>query len=202
MMEEGGCQVTDMENLKQTVLERAHREGKEKLDKESKKIAAAFENNKATLLATKNEEKRQRLKKVNQRYQIELQQLKTKERQSTLVAKQTVLKALFTAALDQMIAFDQKQELAFMTSVLQHYTDQAITLELGQITADKFGPSDLEQLRDDFPQVVLSPVTISGQAGFLLKTGPLDYSYLYRDLIASIYQEECSLIAKTLFNEG
>lgn len=194
--------MSDTNALKQSIIEQAHQEGKLRLSAAEDRLKTEFEADKARLLREKEAERQSQLKDINQRFQIEAQQIHNQERQSTLVSKQKVLKELFAAAKDNMFAWAATDELAFIRKVLVKYADQAVTVTFGQVTAEKLSDSDLKALQNDFSQVTFENDTIAGQAGLVISIGQVDDTYLYADLIESIYKEESSRIAADIFKEN
>lgn len=194
--------MSDTNALKQSIIEQAHQEGKLRLSAAEDRLKTEFEADKARLLREKEAERQSQLKDINQRFQIEAQQIHNQERQSTLVSKQKVLKELFAAAKDAMFAWAATDELAFIRKVLAKYANQAVTVTFGQVTAEKLSDSDLKALQDDFSQVTFENDTIAGQAGLVISIGQVDDTYLYADLIESIYKEESSRIAADIFKEN
>lgn len=194
--------MSDTNALKQSIIEQAHQEGKLRLSAAEERLKTEFEADKARLLREKEAERQSQLKDINQRFQIEAQQIHNQERQSTLVSKQKVLKELFAAAKDNMFAWAATDELAFIRKVLVKYADQAVTVTFGQVTAEKLSDSDLKALQNDFSQVTFENDTIAGQAGLVISIGQVDDTYLYADLIESIYKEESSRIAADIFKEN
>lgn len=194
--------MSEANPLKTSIIEQAHQEGQLKLEAAKRQIAKDFEDRKAQLLMEKGNERQSQLKELNQAFQIETQQLKNKERQSTLAAKQKVLKELFASALEQMKNWSLKEELVFIRKVLEKYKQEPFTVQFGQITADKWDSGTLQQLEADFPHVTFADQTISDEAGFVVSLGKIDDSYLYASLIDSIYKEESSRIAADIFKEG
>lgn len=194
--------MSDTNALKQSIIEQAHQEGKLRLSAAEDRLKTEFEADKARLLREKEAERQSQLKDINQRFQIEAQQIHNQERQSTLVSKQKVLKELFAAAKDNMFAWAATDELAFIRKVLVKYANQAVTVTFGQVTAEKLSDSDLKALQDDFSQVTFENDTIAGQAGLVISIGQVDDTYLYADLIESIYKEESSRIAADIFKEN
>ena len=76
-----------------------------------------------------------------------------------------------------------------------------MTLVFGALSAEKFSSSQLEGLKKAFPKVSFSDQSIAGQAGFVLSQGRVDDSYLYRDLLDSVWQEESYRLAQDIFKD-
>jgi V/A-type H+-transporting ATPase subunit E len=194
--------MSDVNRLKTSIIEQSHQEGQAKLAEAKAQVEKDFEARKAHLLFEKDAERQSQIKAVNQRFQIEAQQIRNQERQSTLVSKQKILKELFAAALDKMTAWSAADELAFLQKILPKYAGQAVSVQFGDITANKFSSSDLEQVKQAFPNVTFEASAIAREAGFVVSDGKVDDTYLYANLIDSIYKEESSRIAADIFKEN
>ena len=193
--------MSDVSKLKISIIEQAHQEGQLRLEAAKTQLEKDFENRKAQLLLDKEAECQSRLKEINQRFQVEAQQIRNQERQSTLVSKQNILKELFTAAQEQMASWSLANELTFLQSVLKKYKDEEIKVIFGQITADKLTTEVLSQLRTEFPMVSFETLALPDQAGFVISNRKVDDNYLYDTLVDSIYKEESSHIAADIFKE-
>ncbi|MGT2802183.1 hypothetical protein [Streptococcus henryi] len=194
--------MSDVNRLKTSIIEQSHQEGQAKLAEAKAQVEKDFEARKAHLLFEKDAERQSQIKAVNQRFQIEAQQIRNQERQSTLVSKQKILKELFAAALDKMTAWSAADELAFLQKILPKYAGQAVSVQFGDITANKFSSSDLEQVKQAFPNVTFEASAIAREAGFVVSDGKVDDTYLFANLIDSIYKEESSRIAADIFKEN
>jgi V/A-type H+-transporting ATPase subunit E len=194
--------MSDINRLKASIIEQARREGQEKLAQAKVQVEEEFQKQKAQLLAEKEADRQKKLKEVTQYFQVEAQQIHNQERQSTLVSKQEILKELFSVALDEMIAWTWKEELVFIRKVLQEYSDQTISLQFGELTAQKLNAEILDALKSEFPQLTVAASPIVKEAGFVISVDRIDDTYLYSDLIDSIYKEESSRIAMKIFSEN
>ena len=76
-----------------------------------------------------------------------------------------------------------------------------MVLIFGALSTEKFSFSQLEDLKKAFPNVSFSDQSIAGQAGFVLRQGRVDDSYLYRDLLDSVWQEESYRLAQDIFKD-
>ena len=169
-------------------------EATEKIEQEAKE-------REVQLVRQKLGQREQQLKEISRRSQRDIQQLENQKRQSTLVIKQRVLRELFEEAYAQMVTWSQAEEEHFLKSVLAKYPDEELTLVFGALSAEKFSSSQLEDLKKAFPQVHFSDQSIVGQAGFVLSQGRVDDSYLYRDLLDSVWQEESYRLAQDIFKD-
>jgi len=193
--------MSDISDLKASVLEQAHEKGRLLLAEATEKIEQEAKEREALLVRQKLAQREQQLKEINRRSQRDTQQLENQKRQSTLVIKQRVLRELFEEAYAQMVEWSPAEEEQFLKSVLTKYPVEELTLVFGALSAEKFSSSQLENLKKAFPQVHFSDQSIAGQAGFVLSQGRVDDSYLYRDLLDSVWQEESYRLAQDIFKD-
>ena len=193
--------MSDISDLKASVLEQAHEKGRLLLAEATEKIEQEAKEREAQLVRQKLGQREQQLKEISRRSQRDIQQLENQKRQSTLVIKQRVLRELFEEAYAQMVAWSPAKEEHFLKSVLAKYPEEKLTLTFGALSAEKFSSSQLEDLKKSFPQVHFSDQSIAGQAGFVLSQGRVDDSYLYRDLLDSVWQEESYRLAQDIFKD-
>ena len=193
--------MSDISDLKASVLEQAHEKGRLLLAEATEKIEQEAKEREALLVRQKLAQREQQLKEISRRSQRDIQQLENQKRQSTLVIKQRVLRELFEEAYAQMVAWSPAEEEHFLKSVLAKYPEEELTLTFGALSAEKFSSSQLEDLKKSFPQVHFSDQFIAGQAGFVLSQGRVDDSYLYRDLLDSVWQEESYRLAQDIFKD-
>ena len=193
--------MSDISDLKASVLEQAHEKGRLLLAEATEKIEQEAKEREAQLVRQKLGQREQQLKEISRRSQRDIQQLENQKRQSTLVIKQRVLRELFEEAYAQMVAWSPDEEEHFLKSVLAKYPEEELTLAFGALSAEKFSSSQLEDLKKAFPQVHFSDQSIAGQAGFVLSQGRVDDSYLYRDLLDSVWQEDSYRLAQDIFKD-
>ena len=193
--------MSDISDLKASVLEQAHEKGRLLLAEATEKIEQEAKEREAQLVRQKLGQREQQLKEISRRSQRDIQQLENQKRQSTLVIKQRVLRELFEEAYAQMVAWSPAEEEHFLKSVLAKYPEEELKLTFGALSAEKFSSSQLEGLKKVFPQVHFSDQSIAGQAGFVLSQGRVDDSYLYRDLLDSVWQEESYRLAQDIFKD-
>ena len=187
--------------LRTSVLEQAHEKGRLLLAEATEKIEQEAKEREAQLVRQKLSQREQQLKEISRRSQRDIQQLENQKRQSSLAIKQRVLRELFEEAYAQMAAWSQAEEEHFLKSVLAKYPEEEMTLTFGALSAEKFNSSHLEDLKKAFPQVHFSDQSIAGQAGFVLSQGRVDDSYLYRDLLDSVWQEDSYRLAQDIFKD-
>ena len=193
--------MSDISDLKASVLEQAHEKGRLLLAEATEKIEQEAKERETQPVRQKLGQREQQLKEISRRSQRDIQQLEKQKRQSTLVIKQRVLRELFEEAYAQMAAWSPAEEEHFLKSVLAKYPEEELTLTFGALSAEKFNTIKLEDLKKVFPQVHFSDQFIAGQAGFVLSPGRVDDSYLYRDLLDSVWQEESYRLAQDIFKD-
>ena len=193
--------MSDISDLKASVLEQAHEKGRLLLAEATEKIEQEAKERETQLVRQKLGQREQQLKEISRRSQRDIQQLENQKRQSTLVIKQRVLRELFEEAYAQMVAWSLAEEEHFLKSALAKYPEEELTLTFGALSAEKFSSNQLEDLKKAFPQVHFSDQSIAGQAGFVLSQGRVDDSYLYRDLLDSVWQEESYRLAQDIFKD-
>ena len=177
--------MSNLENLRESVIEQAHEKGRMKLLDSKKKIDDEFEMQKSVIVKKKEAEHERKLK--------------DKERQSTLVSKQKILKELFQSALIEMESWSADKEMEFIYRILERYSQQEVIVTFGERTLAKFNLEQLEKLKFSFPNNLFSEQPISNESGLLISIGKIDDNYLYKTLIGSISKEESSSIANQIF---
>lgn len=187
--------------LKDSILAQAHEKGRKLVEEAKESVLKEEAVQEERLIQDKLNQRSEQLKRIQRQLQRETQQIENKKRQSTLVAKQRVLKDLFAEAYKAMAAWPLEKEVQFVEAVLDHYQGQAVTLTFGAVSAAKFGPADLEHLRQGHQDLTASEATIPGQAGFVLSVGKIDDNYLYRDLVDSIWEQESYQMAASIFTD-
>lgn len=187
--------------LKDSILAQAHEKGRKLVEEAKESVLKEEAVQEERLIQDKLNQRSEQLKRIQRQLQRETQQIENKKRQSTLVTKQRVLKDLFAEAYEAMAAWPLEKEVHFVEAVLDRYQGQAVTLTFGAVSASKFGPADLEHLRQAYQDLTVSEATIPAQAGFVLSVGKIDDNYLYRDLVDSIWEQESYQMAASIFTD-
>lgn len=193
--------MTDYSQLKDSILEQAHEKGRKLVAEATAKVQAEAQLQETRLVEEKLHQRAVQLQTIERRLQRESQQIENQKRQSTLVTKQRVLKELFADAYQKMATWSREEELAFLHCVLPRYADQAIILTLGAVTAEKLTDQDRQDLIEAYPQLQLAKETLAQEAGFILSFGKVDDSYLYRDLVDAVREEQSFHMAASIFKE-
>ena len=193
--------MTDYSQLKDSILEQAHEKGRKLVAEATAKIQAEAQLQEARLVEEKLHQRAVQLQTIERHLQRESQQIENQKRQSTLVTKQRVLKELFADAYQKMATWSRQEELAFLHRILSRYADQAMVLTFGAVTAEKLTDQDLQDLIEAYPQLQLAKETLAQEAGFVLSFGKVDASYLYRDLVDAVREEQSFHMAASIFKE-
>ncbi|MDQ0223293.1 hypothetical protein [Streptococcus moroccensis] len=190
--------MSDMTGLKASVLEQSHEKGRLNLAAAKEKIQADFEKKKEHLIFEKESVRKQRLGDIARRKQRDVQQLENQARQSSLVTKQEVLKELFTAAQTKMADWPEASQVSFFGTLVAGY-NTPVTVQVGQLTADKFSETTWQELASKYPQVTFASERVLGEAGFLFSDGKVDDNYLYSTLVDEIWESESYRLASEIF---
>lgn len=193
--------MTDYSQLKDSILEQAHEKGRKLVAEATAKVQAEAQLQEARLVEEKLHQRAVQLQTIERHLQRESQQIENQKRQSTLVTKQRVLKELFADAYQKMATWSRQEELAFLHRVLSRYADQAMVLTFGAVTAEKLTDQDRQDLIEAYPQLQLAKETLAQEAGFVLSFGKVDASYLYRDLVDAVREEQSFHMAASIFKE-
>ena len=193
--------MTDYSQLKDSILEQAHEKGRKLVAEATAKVQEESQLQEARLVEEKLHQRTVQLQTIERRLQRESQQIENQKRQSTLVTKQRVLKELFADAYQKMATWSRQEELAFLYRVLPRYADQAMVLTFGAVTAEKLTDQDRQDLLEAYPQLQLAKETLAQEAGFVLSFGKVDASYLYRDLVDAVREEQSFHMAASIFKE-
>ena len=193
--------MTDYSQLKDSILEQAHEKGRKLVAEATAKVQAEAQLQEARLVEEKLHQRAVQLQTIERHLQRESQQIENQKRQSTLVTKQRVLKELFADAYQKMATWSRQEELTFLHRILPRYADQAMVLTLGAVTAEKLTDQDRQDLLEAYPQLQLATETLAQEAGFVLSFGKVDASYLYRDLVDAVREEQSFHMAASIFKE-
>jgi len=193
--------MTDYSQLKDSILEQAHEKGRKLVAEATAKLQAEAQLQEARLVEEKLHQRTVQLQTIERHLQRESQQIENQKRQSTLVTKQRVLKELFADAYQKMATWSRQEELTFLHRVLPRYADQAMVLTLGAVTAEKLTDQDRQDLLEAYPQLQLATETLAQEAGFVLSFGKVDASYLYRDLVDAVREDQSFHMAASIFKE-
>lgn len=193
--------MSDMEQLKASVLKQAHKKGQERLAEATEQLKEAFSLKEKQALQDKAAQRERQLDQLKRYLQREEQQLQNQERQSTLVTKNAVLKELFKAAEDKMSSWSGDEQVNFLKTLLAPYQGQELTVQLGELTRNVFNQGHWDKLAQAFPQVTFVAEGIAGQAGMIVSSGQVDDNFLYSSLVQSLWNDESYQMANAIFTQ-
>ena len=193
--------MDEFTKLKKSVLEQAEIKGQEYYQREINKLDQDYQKKMEDLDRNLEESRQAVLNKERHRHDRLLQQISNKERQTSLVTKQEILKILFAEARKQMKAWPFEKEFNFLKAVLKKHQDQTFQLVFGQETYNKFTSEHLEDLKKNFSNMTISQETIPSVAGFKLVMDKIDYNYLYDDLVSDSENDISLEISDQVFTE-
>ena len=193
--------MDEQTQLKDSILAQAHEKGRKLLEEAKETILKEETAQEERLIQDRLNQRSEQLKRIQRQLQRETQQIENKKRQSTLVTKQRVLKDLFADAYEAMAAWPLEKEMQFVDAVLDRYQGQDVTLTFGAVSAAKFDSAALERLKQTHQNVTVADAMIPAQAGFVLSVGKIDDNYLYRDLVAAIWEQESYQMAASIFTD-
>ncbi|VTS16145.1 V-type H+-transporting ATPase subunit E [Streptococcus porcinus] len=192
--------MSDIEQLKATILEQAHQDSQRKFRVAIEELEREFELDKEAMRTDKEAYRADQLREIKSHFQVRSQEGRNQEKQASLAFKHKVLGDLFARALQKMEAFTSEQELSFLKVVLMQFPNQKISVQLGEKTAQKLSQQDLANCKDTFPEVSFRSELIGNESGFVLSLGQIDYNYLYKELVAALYRDESAQFSKLIFN--
>ncbi|KAA9244012.1 hypothetical protein ETI37_04220 [Lactobacillus mulieris] len=190
--------MTEIKDLKDSILSQVEEENKQQLFTSLQKIESDLEAEKKKLITRKQDFLLQKSKELNQSYQAEYQQIINKKRQSTLLAKQTILKELFEDAFKKMCNWTVDEEKNFICEILKKYQGPYSVI-FGEKTLHKLGKENIAELQNKFETLIFSKKILSNEYGLVISKDNIDDNYLYRDLINAIFKAESSQIANKIF---
>lgn len=190
--------MSDTTGLRASIIEQAHVKGRQKLEQAQVNSQAEFSQQKEALIQSKTAQLQEQMSELKRSHQRELQQLENQLRQSTLAAKQTVLRELFAEAENKMINWSEAEHLAFFRRVMKAYPEP-ISVTFGSKTATLLSPESLVSLQEEFPYASFSQDQVSGEAGFVLRAGKVEMNYLYSTLLTAVWETESFRLASEIF---
>mgnify|MGYP001006315509 CR=1 FL=1 len=190
-----------LENLTQYIMDKAQSEVQIMLDvarKESENALAAATLKYDQMMRSQEEQiVRQSEQELREAVQFKTVNLK-KER--TKYAEQ-LIDGLFEAAHDELCKMPAADFLHFVSRTIEcmHFSGN-VTIVLGEKSAaalDQQQRAILAQEGDGY-RLTLSPNKIPNQGGFVLEKPPVEYSFLFSDLLAEIKKHEMPNLLKRL----
>ena len=117
--------------------------------------------------------------------------------------KQQLMAQTFDQALEQLNALSQERLVGLLRRAVSRLEPGAYELVLGSITAERFSPSALvESVTPPLGvSLTLSGDTLPGQGGFVLRSGVVEYVFLFEDLLRELREQRGSEIIRRLFEQ-
>ncbi|MFC3927799.1 hypothetical protein ACVR05_01330 [Streptococcus caprae] len=193
--------MSEMEQLKASVLEQAHEQGRQLLAEATQTTEKEFERKQQALLQEREALRNSQIGAVKRQLQREEQQIQNQARQSTLVTKNKVLKEIFKSAQETMENWEGQKQADFISKLLARYQGQAIRVQFGQLTLDKLSQEDLAGLKASVPQAKFVAEGLSQEAGIVVTAGQVDDNYLFSRLVDSLWNQESYRMATAIFTE-
>lgn len=191
--------MSDLQTIKQSVLEEARLEGQAIFQKAQLKQQQDYENTYQARMQEKKAFRKTVLdREVTQMVRIE-QQVQNQRRQANLINRQSLIDQLFDGAVKQMSNWDQNQTSQFLSSVLEKFEGQEVVLSLNKATLTLIGESNLNQLVQSYPYINLDLARLVEKPGFVLSQGLVDYNYTYEALVHSMRETLSTQLSQEVF---
>lgn len=190
----------ELEQLRISVLEQAHRRGKLNLQRSCEKLEENYHKANQAQIDHLEETYRQKHATMAKEYERQIQQIKNKRRQTSLSSKQAILTELFAGAIDTMNHWSRDRQLEFLNQVLSVYAEEETEIQLAEMTDRLLSGEDKQALLATYPQLKLNDEIIPGEAGFVLIQGEVIYNYIYRRLVEETKKDYNTEVANQIFN--
>ncbi len=190
-----------LENLTQYIMDKAQSEAQAMLDAAHQEsdatLAAAVLKYEQMLQAQKEQIVLQSEQAIREAVQLKTVSLK-KERTKYV---EELINGLFEEAHDELCRMPTADFMQFFSRTIKSMNPIGnITIVLGQKSAvllDQQNRTILEQEGNQY-HLTLSPNEIPNQGGFVLEKPPVEYSFLFSDLLAEIKKQEMPNLLKRL----
>lgn len=191
--------MSELTNLKQSVMQQVEERGKLWLERETAKIQAQYEQDLAKLRADKQAQKEVRLKQLKDEHDQQIQQINNQKRQSSLASKQELLQALFNEAVQQMETSDIHEQIDFFNQTMQAFTQEPVQVHFGEKTGRHFNDETYNYLEGLHPQADFSRDLLAGEGGFIISSDKIDYNYLYSRMVEHVQGPLSQKLAQEIF---
>lgn len=190
----------ELEQLRISVLEQAHRRGKLNLQRSCEKLEENYNKANQAQIDHLEETYHQKHAAMSKEYERKIQQIKNKRRQTALSSKQAILTELFAGAIDAMNHWSRDRQLEFLNQVLPAYAEEDTEIQLAEMTDHVLSEEDKQDLLSKYPHLKLNDEVISGEGGFVLTQGKIIYNYIYRRLVEETKKDYNTEVANQIFN--
>lgn len=191
--------MEELTQLKQSVLKEAQEKGQAYYDEALSKLEAQHQQAISEVQREIEEQEKKALNTQKVKHDRAIQQIKNKERQTSLISKQEMLDTLFKAAVEKMQSWSGQEEFDFFMNIMEKYADESVEVVFGERTKKKFTKNDFQAMVDKFDHLKISEKTLPHQSGFILTRDRIDYNYTYASLVEDTQTHVGTDIANDVF---
>nr|WP_276933448.1 hypothetical protein [Globicatella sulfidifaciens] len=192
--------MSDLQNLRESILQKAHQEGQAQFDKAKEELEQEFQTKLKAQLHEKESMRNVQLNREKQRLSRLEHQVLNQERQASLNSRQALMDQLFAGAVQKMEAWDNQTFLEFTTSILNKFKDKELQVVFGEKTRNQLSSPELQSLLKQFPKLTIAEESISDQSGFVVKDQRVDYNFMFDQLVDSVRNDLSADLAQQVFN--
>lgn len=192
--------MSDLQNLRESILQKAHQEGQAQFDKANEELEQEFQTKLTAQLHEKENMRNVQLNREKQRLSRLEHQVLNQERQASLNSRQALMDQLFAGAVQKMEAWDNQTFLEFTTSILNQFKDKELQVVFGEKTRNQLSSPELQSLLEQFPKLTIAEESISDQSGFVVKDQRVDYNFTFDQLVDSVRNDLSADLAQQVFN--
>lgn len=193
--------ANSLENLKQYILNEANVEAQELLNEaiENAKMERAQANNKFDVMFLQQKEQMEKLS--HKRSENALRQHREKLNKEITQFALKLIDQLFIETENELCKMSSDSFLKFFkNSIVDLQLTGKYYVILGQITAQKFYGEERKELeiKTDKYSICITDKTVPNQGGFILEQSPIEFSFLFKDLLSEIKKKESPALLKQL----
>lgn len=192
--------MSDLQNLRESILQKAHQEGQAQFDKANEELEQEFQTKLKVQLHEKESMRNVQLNREKQRLSRLEHQVLNQERQGSLNSRQALMDQLFAGAVQKMEAWDNQIFLEFTRSILTQFKDKELQVVFGEKSRNQLSSTELQSLLEQFPKLTIADETVSGQSGFVVKDQRVDYNFMFDQLVDSVRSDLSADLAQQVFN--
>lgn len=192
--------MSDLQKLRESILQKAHQEGQAQFDKANEELEQEFQLKLKAELHEKESVRNVQLNREKQRLSRLEHQVLNQERQGSLNSRQALMDQLFAGAVQKMETWDNQTFLEFTRSILNQFKDKELQLIFGEKTRSLLTTKELQSLLDQFQNLTIAEETVSGQSGFIVKDQRVDYNFMFDQLVDSVRNDLSADLAQQVFN--
>lgn len=192
--------MKDINNLRNSVIEKITRKGDEKVKAKEQAV-----NEELTAYSAQSDLVKEReFDRINQKYNSLLTQNKqsynNQKRNDLLRVKESIIDEVIQEALAKLQTFEENQLVPFIEQALSQIDEnKPHTIQFGDQTVDKVSQELLDRLKAAHPELSVSDQTVERTSGFIVEQEGIEYNYIFEDLINEIEPELKVDISKEVF---